>query len=41
MRAYNEGRGLNESEVRSLKRALEALREAAAAELRSMHQRGG
>lgn len=41
MQAYHEKRGLNESEVRSLKRALEALREAAAAELRSMRQRGG
>ena len=39
--AYHEKRSLSESEIQSLQTALEALRTAAAAELRSMYQRGG
>jgi hypothetical protein len=41
MLAYRESRGLTESEVLSLKKALERLRVAAASELRLMYQRGG
>jgi chemotaxis protein histidine kinase CheA len=41
MQAYHERRGLTESEVRNLKRALARLRDVAALELRVMYQRGG
>jgi hypothetical protein len=41
MVAYREKRSLTERELLSLKRALEALRAAAATELRLMYQRGG
>jgi hypothetical protein len=41
MPALREKRGLTEREVLGLKKALENLRVAAAAELRSMYQRGG
>jgi HPt (histidine-containing phosphotransfer) domain-containing protein len=41
MQAYRESRGLTQTEVLSLKKALERLRVAAASELRSMYQRGG
>jgi hypothetical protein len=41
MQAHHEKRGLREGEVICLKKALESLRVAAAAELRLMYQRGG
>jgi hypothetical protein len=41
MQAYRESRGLTQTEVLSLKKALERLRVAAASELRLMYQRGG
>jgi uncharacterized Fe-S center protein len=41
MQAYRESRGLTQTEVLNLKRALERLRVAAASELRLMYQRGG
>ena len=41
MQAHHEKRGLSETEVISLKRALESLRVAAASELRLMYRRGG
>jgi HPt (histidine-containing phosphotransfer) domain-containing protein len=41
MQAYHERRGPTQTEVLSLKRALECLRAAAASELRLMYQRGG
>jgi hypothetical protein len=41
MQAYRESRGLTETEVLSLKKALERLRLAAASDLRLMYQRGG
>jgi chemotaxis protein histidine kinase CheA len=40
LEAYHEQRGLSETEVRSLKRALARLRIVAASELRSMYRRG-
>jgi chemotaxis protein histidine kinase CheA len=41
LKAYQEKRGLTGEEMRSLKKALELLRDVAASELRSMYQRGG
>jgi chemotaxis protein histidine kinase CheA len=41
MQAYHEKRGLTESEVQCLKRALGRLQSVAASELRLMYQRGG
>jgi chemotaxis protein histidine kinase CheA len=41
MLAYQEKRGLTDTEVLRLKRALARLRDVAASELRSMYQRGG
>jgi hypothetical protein len=41
MQAYRESRGLTQTEVLNLKKALERLRVAAASELRLMYQRGG
>jgi hypothetical protein len=41
MQAYRERRGPTQTEVLSLKKALECLRVAAASELRLMYQRGG
>ena len=41
IQAYRESRGLTQTEVLSLKKALERLRVAAELELRLMYQRGG
>lgn len=41
LHAYHEKRGLTEGEVLNLKKALARLRDAAANELKLMHQRGG
>jgi HPt (histidine-containing phosphotransfer) domain-containing protein len=41
LQAYRESRGLTQTEVLNLKKALERLRVAAASELRLMYQRGG
>jgi hypothetical protein len=41
MQAYRDRRGPTQTEVSSLKQALERLRVAAASELRQMYQRGG
>jgi hypothetical protein len=41
MQAHREGRALTANEILALKKALQGLRAAAAAELRLMYQRGG